>query len=192
MTDATGADGNGEAYKQHSNSEKVWEIDAYSELLAEIRAAIGPSKILSAAVPGLYRDCIPFAWFTIPKIYESIDFLNVMPYDLMNRRNEVTDHHSGLDGTTGALTHYTDPASYVRTAGNETCDRVPALGCRTELMENPITGADLGKAGVFLWHDEVPPEPAESFARAVKYGVDGMTGGPFKGHYYIDKEERIF
>jgi len=149
---------------------------------------------------------IAFTWTTVPEIYESIDFLNVMTYDLMNRRDNVTKHHSGLDGTIDALQAYTDPAIYVRylniglgfyikwfkTLGNETCDRVPALGCRTELMEDPVTGADLGKAGAFSWHDEVPPELAESYARAIKHGVDDELRGLFKGHYYMDQQEHIF
>ena len=147
-----------------------------------------------------------FTWSTVPKIYESIDFLNVMTYDLMNRRDNVTKHHSGLDGTIDALRLYADPASdiqyltaglgfyikWFRTASNATCDRVPATGCRTELMEDPITGADLGKAGAFSWHDEVPHELSESFARAMGYGVDDERSGHFKGHYYMDKQEQIF
>ncbi|KAG9804786.1 hypothetical protein KCU86_g23810, partial [Aureobasidium melanogenum] len=58
FTNADGVDidweypgGNGEDYKQITNSEKSWEVEAYPKLLADIRAAIGPDKIMSAAVP---------------------------------------------------------------------------------------------------------------------------------------------
>lgn len=199
--------GNGEDYKQIPNSEKEWEIDAYPELLAEIRAAIGSSKLLTAAVPGLERDILAFTETTLPKIFESIDFLNVMTYDLMNRRDEYTKHHSGLDESIDAIYPYLDsPVDYpqdlnvglgfyvkwFRTAADEPCDNVPALGCWTELMEDPVTGADLGKAGAFSWHDEVPPELADSFARALKYGEDEVSEGLLRGHFYMDKQERIF
>ncbi|KAJ4358922.1 hypothetical protein N0V95_002628 [Ascochyta clinopodiicola] len=216
MIDVTGADGvdidweypggNGEDYKQHPNSERAWEIEAYPQLLAEIRATIGPSRILSAAVPGLERDMIAFTSSTLPKIKESVDFLNVMTYDLMNRRDSVTKHHSGIPGSKDALHLYSDRGfrawdlnfglgfyiKWFKTAGDETCDRLPAIGCRTALMEDPSTGADLGEAGAFSWHDEVPTELHESFQRAMKNGLDDGTGVDFKGHYYMDEEQRVF
>ena len=56
-------------------------------------------------------------------------------------------------------------------------------------MEDPSSGADLGKAGAFSWHDEVPPELVKSFERAMKNGRYDNMGG---GHYYWDEEERLF
>lgn len=44
--------GNGADYKQVSNSAKSYQIDAFPKLLAATRAAIGPKKLLSIAVPG--------------------------------------------------------------------------------------------------------------------------------------------
>jgi hypothetical protein len=43
--------GNGGDYKQVSNTEKSYQIDAFPIVLAAIRAAIG-NKLLSIAVPG--------------------------------------------------------------------------------------------------------------------------------------------
>ena len=198
--------GNGEDYKQIANSEKEWEIDAYHELLAEIRAAIGPSKLLTAAVPGLKRDMLAFTKTTLPKIYESVDFLNVMTYDLMNRRDTITNHHSGLDNSIEAIYSYLDSKEgghpqdlniglgfyvrWYRIVADDPCDHAPR--CSTELMEDPVTGADLGRAGAFSWHDEVPPELADSFARALKLGENDVSEGLLRGHFYVDRREHIF
>lgn len=149
---------------------------------------------------------IAFTQSTLPKIRKSVDFLNVMTYDLMNRRDSVTEHHSGTIGSENALHRYSETtpdaanlnlglAFYIKwfkTAGNETCNRLPAIGCRTELMEDPVTGADLGMAGAFSWHDEVPQELVESFERAMANGLDDGAGMDFKGHYYMDIQEQIF
>lgn len=198
--------GNGEDYKQIPNSEKAWEIDAYPELLAEIRAAIGPSKLLTAAVPGLERDMLAFTKTSLPRIYRSVDFVNVMTYDLVNRRDTVTNHHSGLDGSIAAIHSYLDSIEgahpqdlniglgfyvrWYRVAADDPCDHAPH--CWAELMEDPVTGADLGKAGAFSWHDEVPTELADSFARALKLGRDDFTEGLLRGHFYVDTQEHIF
>jgi GH18 family chitinase len=196
--------GNGEDYKSNPNLEKAWQIDTYPKLLASIRSAIGPSKTISAAVPGLPRDMLAFTHSTVPKILDSIDFLNIMTYDLMNRRDNVTKHHTGVQLSSEAIDAYfhrgVPPekanlglAFYVKwfkTApdADEDCRRMP-VGCKTELMEDPSTGVDLGKAGAFSWHDEVPAELSESFATALEHGVYDKDGG---GHYYWDGKERLF
>jgi GH18 family chitinase len=198
----TTTSGNGEDYKTHPNSEKAWQVEAYPEFLSAIRSAIGPSKMISAAVPGLPRDMIAFTLSTIPKILEAVDDLNIMTYDLMNRRDNVTKHHTGLQLSLEAINMYLERgvppekanlglAFYVkwfRTAVGVDCAAKP-IGCQTELMEDPQTGADLGKAGAFSWHDEVPAELAESFRKALADGVYDEVGG---GHYYWDLKERLF
>jgi GH18 family chitinase len=139
---------------------------------------------------------------TIPKIMKSIDFLNIMTYDLMNRRDNVTKHHTGVQNSLKSINAYLErgvPAEkanlglafyvkWYKTANDGGCKTVP-IGCKTELMENPSTGADLGKAGAFSWHDDVPIELLESFLEALKYGVYDEVGG---GHYYWDQEENLF
>ena len=56
-------------------------------------------------------------------------------------------------------------------------------------MEDPSTGADLGQAGAFSWHDAVPTEVSASYEKAMAYGRYDAEGG---GHYYWDSEENIW
>ncbi|PBP17579.1 putative endochitinase [Diplocarpon rosae] len=212
MVDDTGADGvdidweypggNCEDYKQVPNSDKEWEIAAYPLLLAEIRAALGTSKIMSAAVPGLRRDMIAFTNVTVPLISQSLDFFNIMTYDLMNRRDVVTKHHTGVELSLEAINTYLENglapekanlgfAFYVRwfkTDPDSPCASDLPF-CKTVLMEDPETGADLGQAGAFSWADDVPSELEDSFKKALIYGkYDDVSGG----HYHWDESENIF
>ena len=182
--------GNGEDYKQNPNTEKEWEIEAYPLLLADIRSALGPDKILSAAMPGLRRDMLAFTSDTIPAISQSLDFFNVMTYDLMNRRDNVTKHHTGIELSLDSINTYrrmgvpseklhlgfafylkwfkTDPAGG--------CEQNP-IGCKTALMEDPVTGADLGQAGAFSWHDPVPDDLLNSYERYVNFAESLLEWG---------------
>ncbi|OKL61195.1 hypothetical protein UA08_03153 [Talaromyces atroroseus] len=210
MVEETGADaladhGNGEDYKQIPNSEKAWEVEAYPKLMAEIRHALGPNKLLSAAVPGLRRDMIAFTKKNLRDLDNSIDFLNIMTYDLMNRRDNVTQHHTGvqmaLDGLHAYLSNGLTPhkanlgfAFYVKwfkTNMEDTrqCSSQNGIGCKTALLEDPRTGVDLSQSGSFSWHDQVPSDVADSFKRALLRGVYDEKGG---GHYFWDEAEKIF
>lgn len=145
---------------------------------------------------------LAFTHATIPTIVESVDFLNIMTYDLMNRRDNVTKHHTGLALSQEAIDTYIERgvppekanlglAFYVKwfkTAPDADCHINP-IGCRTELMEEPSSGADLGKAGAFSWHDKVPLELAKSFDRAMEKGEYDDVGG---GHFHWDEEEKLF
>jgi GH18 family chitinase len=145
---------------------------------------------------------LAFTHDTIPKIMESVDFLNIMTYDLMNRRDNITKHHTGVQGSLIAINAYLERgvpsgktnlglAFYVKwfkTAIGVNCHERP-IGCATELMEDPETGADLGKGAGFSWHDEVPSELSESFTKALEFGVYDAKAG---GHYYWDEKERLF
>lgn len=194
--------GNGEDYKQVPNSEKAWEIEAYPKLLLEIRSALGPSKLISAAVPGLPRDMLAFTKETIPKISASLDFYNIMTYDLFNRRDNITKHHTGVQLSLDAINAYLENGvapeeanlgfafyvKYFKTDPNGGCEKNP-IGCKTPLMEDPKTGADLGQGGGFSWHDSIPSEVSSSFSRALRDGRYDSGGG---GYYYWDSKENIW
>lgn len=125
-----------------------------------------------------------------------------MTYDLMNRRDNVTKHHTGIRPSLDAINRYLEnglPAEkanlgfafyvkWFRTDPKGGCDRSP-IGCKTVLMEDPSTGADLGQAGAFSWHDPVPAELETSFEKALAGGRYDDEGG---GHYFWDPEENIF
>ncbi|PCH06613.1 Chitinase II [Penicillium occitanis (nom. inval.)] len=197
--------GNGDDYKRIQNFEKIWEIDAYPKLLAEIRNALGPKKLISAAVPGLQRDMIAFTEANLHQLDECLDFLNIMTYDLMNRRDNVTRHHTGVQLSREGLKSYLNHgiasskanlgfAFYIKwiktdPGDDSRCLSQKGIGCKTMLLEDPVTGADLGLSGSFSWHDPVPPELAASFNKAMMRGSYDSHGG---GQFFWDQEENIF
>ena len=157
---------------------------------------------MSAAVPGIPRDMLAFNKTTIPAISSYLDFFNVMTYDLMNRRDNITKHHTGIQESLTAVNAYREGgvppekmnlgfAFYIKwfkTDPNGGCQEDP-IGCKTALLEDPVTGADLGRAGGFSWHDPVPEDISASYERAMAHGSFDTEGG---GHYYWDVEENIW
>ncbi|ATY59093.1 chitinase 18-4 [Cordyceps militaris] len=208
MIETTGADGididweypggNRDDYKSIPNSQREWEVDAYPLLLRQLRVTLGNDIILSIAVPGLERDLMAFTSDTVPIIVEQVDFINIMTYDLINRRDTVVKHHSGIADSRAAVQRYLDrgvPRAktnlglgyYVKWVMTEDCKKGDdILRCPTQLLEDPETGDDLGRIAAFSWHDTVPDELGESFSRALddgKYFEDGSYG-------YWDEHER--
>ena len=145
---------------------------------------------------------LAFAKTKMPEISASLDFFNVMTYDLMNRRDIVTKHHTGIEQSLTAIEAYEERgippekinlgfAFYIKwykTDPNGGCENSP-VGCKTTLMEDPETGADLGQAGAFSWHDPVPEEVSASYKRAMAHGKYDSDYG---GHYYWDSEEYLW
>ena len=145
---------------------------------------------------------LAFTKATMPAISASLDFFNVMTYDLMNRRDNVTKHHTGIKLSLDAINAYEErgfPAEkmnlgfafyikWYKTGLHGGCDTNP-VGCKPTLMEDPLTGADLGQAGAFSWHDPVPAEVSASYQRAMAHGKYDSEGG---GHYYWDSEENLW
>ncbi|KAI0837170.1 glycoside hydrolase family 18 protein [Hypoxylon sp. FL0890] len=151
--------GNGADYKQNPNSGKTDEIANYALFLQEVKSAIG-DKELSIAVPGLERDMIAFTSEQVPKINAAVDVVNVMTYDLMNRRDNQTKHHTSVKGSLSTIDHYIslgmDPAKmnlgfafyakYFQTQGECT----QPIGCPTVELED-ASGADTGKSGAITF-----------------------------------------
>ncbi|KAK5658891.1 hypothetical protein OQA88_1705 [Cercophora sp. LCS_1] len=149
--------GNGQDYRQNPNSNKTSEIEAYPLLLSEIRKALGSIE-LSIAVPALERDMIAYTAEHVPKINDAVDFVNVMTYDLMNRRDNVTTHHTSVAGSLAAIERYISLgfpprklnlgfpfyAKWFTTVAGAPCNS--PIGCQTELLES-ADGTDTGKSG---------------------------------------------
>lgn len=157
---------------------------------------------MSAAVPGLERDMLAFTRETLPHVLRHLDFLNVMAYDMMNRRDAATKHHSGIALASAAVDAYVARgaapavlnlgfAFYVKwfKTEHEACeDKIDGpLGCPTLLLEEPDTGVDTGLSGAFAFNDAVPGELMDSFGRAKEHGnYDG------DGIAYWDPEANIW
>ncbi|KAK7514145.1 putative glycosyl hydrolase, family 18 [Phyllosticta citriasiana] len=165
--------GNGPNYRKVPNSQKVWEIDAFPPFLQAVRNAIGKDKFLSIAVPGLERDMLAFNPTTTPKIAAQVDSFNIMTYDLMNRRDSYTKHHTDVVHSYNAVKKYLDMglpkekatmgfafyAKYFSTDPTSGCATTP-LGpnCKTVPLENP-DGSDNGKSGALPFDLSSLPGP---------------------------------
>ncbi|CCU79984.1 unnamed protein product [Blumeria hordei] len=151
--------GNGADYRQKPNSERKSEIDTYPMLLAEIRAAIGPNKLLTIATPGKVVDMIAYTPEKAPSIWKSVDWVNVMTYDLMNRRDNVTKHHTDVKASLEVVDYYIntlslDPAKinlgfamyakWFTLDPSKPCEN--GLNCTTVMSED-ANGLDTGKSG---------------------------------------------
>ncbi|RYO78022.1 hypothetical protein DL766_006922 [Monosporascus sp. MC13-8B] len=132
---------------------------------------------------------------------ESVDFLKVMTYEMMNRRDTITKHHAGKVGSRESLHNYIKNgvrpddlnlgfAFYTKFYRTErhACVQSP-IGCSTLLMEDPRTGVDMEHTGAFAWADDVPAEMQASFYKALREGQYDNIGG---GYYYWDADQDIW
>ncbi|KAI1284402.1 glycoside hydrolase family 18 protein [Xylaria sp. FL0933] len=180
--------GNGEDYKTNPNSGKVDEIDNYPLFLKAVKDAIG-DKELSIAVPGLERDMIAFTADKVPIISDAVDVVNVMTYDLMNRRDNMTQHHSSVQGSLNTVNKYIelgmDPAKmnlgiafyakYFKTI--EKCTE--PVGCETAVLED-ASGGDTGLSG------------AKTFLEGVPVLASGQADDTEGGEWYWDASTSYF
>jgi hypothetical protein len=123
-----------------------------------------------------------------PKLWPLVDFVNVMAYDLMNRRDNVTQHHTSVVGAEDSIKNYLNigaPASklnlgfayyakYFTTQGD--CSASP-LNCPIVPAEDPNSGDDTLTSGAWTFEKQ-HMAPVDVSRLTVSY--DG-TCGPDKG-----------
>ncbi|KAI2466010.1 glycoside hydrolase family 18 protein [Annulohypoxylon bovei var. microspora] len=173
--------GNGADYKQIPNANKTSEITTFPLLLHEIKAAISP-KQLSIAVPARQGDLIAYTTTQAPSIFSAVDMVNVMAYDMMNRRDTSTQHHTSVAGSLEAVQQYLDlgcPAAklnlglayyakYFETPANVTCTQ--PIGCPIVKAEND-DGSDAGTSGAITF------EYANEFPTAAPTNLSATSDG---------------
>lgn len=176
--------GNGYDYKQVPNSGLTSEIETFPQLLSAIKSAIG-DKELSIAVPGLERDMIAYTAEQVPSIDEAVDYVNVMTYDLMNRRDNYTKHHTDIKGSLAAIDTYIARgmtpskmnlgiafyAKYFKLAANTTC--TGPIGCPIAPAEDS-EGVDTGTSGAMTF--EASSFPVEVNLSNLTASIDGSCG----------------
>ncbi|KAL4924563.1 glycoside hydrolase superfamily [Aspergillus undulatus] len=182
--------GNGDDYKTVPNGEKVGEIETFPLLIQALRKAAGKDKIISIATPGKREDMIGYTPENGPKIWPEVDFVNVMSYDLMNRRNNVTKHHSSVVDSLDTIRAYLEIgappeklnlgmpyyAKWFTVEADADCADKP-IGCPTVPMELE-DGSDNGKSGAVTFEAaNMAPAPAP---KDLKVSTD-MTCGANKG-----------
>ncbi|KJZ77053.1 hypothetical protein HIM_03374 [Hirsutella minnesotensis 3608] len=187
--------GNGEDYRRTPNDQKVGEIDSYPLLLTEIKKAIG-DKELSIAVPGRTVDMIAFTTGNVPKIDKAVDFVNVMTYDIMNRRENETNHHSSIEDSKKTIDTYIQRgmtpskmnlgfafyAKFFETQGQ--CNE--PVGCETAVLEGP-DGSDTQRSGAVTF--EVESFNSGEFTNVLKNGKEDTQRG---GQWYWDPATKKF
>ncbi|KAH8678295.1 putative glycosyl hydrolase, family 18 [Xylariales sp. PMI_506] len=178
--------GNGEDYRQTPNADKVSEITTYPLLLQAIKDAIAP-KELSIAVPGLERDMIAFTEAEAPSIWAAVDWVNVMTYDLMNRRDNATKHHTDVNGSLATIESYLDLgldpakinlgmayyAKYFETEPGYNCSAIGPVGCPIVTAEL-ADGSDAGTSGAITF--EAANYAAAEVPTDLTVSADGSCG----------------
>lgn len=174
---------------------------------------------MSAAVPARNRSLSYITNATVPRIFASLDFINVMAYDLTEN---YTAHASGIQtsmrGMDALLRAGVRPDvmtfgypfywrwSQVDASNRTACTtpRVayppevgvfpPGVGCLVARQADPRTNTSVQVAGQVSWNDGLPrddpPGLRPAFLRAMLDG--GQWDDVGGGHYYFDLETGMF
>ncbi|RDW86241.1 uncharacterized protein DSM5745_02883 [Aspergillus mulundensis] len=176
--------GNGADYKQIPNEQKIDEIVNFPLFIQALRKAVGDDKIVSIATPGKRGDMIAYTKEQGPNIWPSVDMVNVMSYDLMNRRDNETSHHSGVANSLDTIKAYLEIgappeklnlgiayyAKWFTVEADADCGSDP-IGCPTVPMEAE-DGSDNGMSGSMTFEPQNMAAPPTN----LKESTDGTCG----------------
>jgi chitinase len=129
-------------------------------------------------------DMMGFTKETGPKIWSHVDFINVMSYDLINRRNKLSWHHTSVVDSEDTIKNYlaigAPPeklnlgfayyAKYFTTDNN--CSPTSPLNC-TLIPAEDATGKDTKTSGTWTFEAQnmVLPDP-----KTLKESTNGLCG----------------
>lgn len=97
--------GGGIDYKTENPDQKNRELQLFPELLKGLKAMLG-DKELSVAVAGKLEDIDIYNSEYKKDVWDAVDFVNVMTYDLMNRRDTTTTHSSSVTAAKASILKY--------------------------------------------------------------------------------------
>ncbi|KAF2757875.1 glycoside hydrolase [Pseudovirgaria hyperparasitica] len=163
------------------------ETTGYINMLKTIKTTMGTDKVLSIATPGKKGDMLIFNAANGKNIFDNVDFVNIMTYDIMNRRDKTTSHHTCVQDTLDTVQEYLniglDPqkanlglALYAKWFGVQPgCTSTGGLGCATVELE-ASNGADTNHSGSMTFEAKNAKDAPSSLSPA----TDGQCG-PEKG-----------
>jgi chitinase len=139
-----------------------------------------------------------------PSIFEPVDMVNIMSYDLMNRRDNVTKHHTSIKDSLEAVNNYIDIgmnasqgnlgiafySKYFYTDPASDCATEP-LGCATVLLED-AQGQDTGKSGAVTFETNPAVTDTVALSSWTTAKSNGITDDEAGGQYYWDSTNNIF
>ncbi|RSH81480.1 hypothetical protein EHS25_006837 [Saitozyma podzolica] len=178
--------GNGENYKvpegqpdYHPNDPT--DLDNYINLLSALRTAFDQhGYILSATLPSRQADIdIGYPADKLQQMDPSVDFWNLMSYDHLNRRDNVTDFQAAM---------YT---KYFQLAPGA-CTESDPIGCpMTIALENSV-GGDTGNSGSLPFNSALNTNATEQAIWDTVSAVSGTDNSTALGSVYYDSTSAQF
>ncbi|KAL7418731.1 hypothetical protein Q5752_006414 [Cryptotrichosporon argae] len=165
--------GNGANYELPASDPDARPYDAadatqLNDFLAKLRTSLGDDKIISLAVPSRPEDMLAYNATTMPGYMASLDFINLMSYDFVNRRDTATGYASGISVVEEDLAYYTSfgvDASQINigfpmyakwfdlgATNGAACSASAPIGCVMSGFESS-DGSDTGLSGTWAFSD---------------------------------------